>query len=84
MFMGTTFVLFTVFHSIVNLFPQIMALSISYVSLQACYRKSFSVNDHLHSKCKSFLPQTFYHVHTGGALPYAILFSIPACSYTVA
>ena len=32
---------FTVFHSIVNLFPPKMALLIGNVSLQACYRDSF-------------------------------------------
>ena len=39
---GKTFAVFVVFHSIVNVFPQIMALSIGNVSLQACYRESFS------------------------------------------
>ena len=44
MFDGETFVVFVVFHSIVNVFPRIMALSIGNVSLQACYRRSFPVN----------------------------------------
>ena len=35
-----------VFHSIVNLFPRIMALSIGNTSLQACYRESLSANNH--------------------------------------
>ena len=35
---------FTVFHSIVNDFQQIMALLISNVSLQACYCESFPTN----------------------------------------
>ena len=37
---------FAVFHSIANLFPQIMSLSISNISLQACYRESFPANNH--------------------------------------
>ena len=40
---GKTFV---VFHSIVNHFPRIMALSIGSTSLQACYRESLSANNH--------------------------------------
>ena len=35
---------FAVFHSIVDVFPRIMALSIGSVSLQACYHKSFPPN----------------------------------------
>ena len=35
---------FAVFHSIANVFPQIMALSIGNVSLQVCYHESFPVN----------------------------------------
>ena len=35
---------FAVFHSIVNVFPRIMALLIGNVGLQACYRESFPVN----------------------------------------
>ena len=42
---GKTFVVFMVFHSIANLFPQIMALSIGNTSLQACYSESFPVNN---------------------------------------
>ena len=33
-----------VFHSIANVFPQIMVLSIGNVSLQACYREIFPAN----------------------------------------
>ena len=35
---------FVVFDSIANVFPQIMALSIGNVSLQACHHKSFPAN----------------------------------------
>ena len=40
-FEGGTFAVFTVFHSIVNVFQQIMALSIGNVRLQACTVKVF-------------------------------------------
>ena len=43
---GKTFVAFEVFHSITNLFLQILALSISNTSLQACYSESTLMNDH--------------------------------------
>ena len=39
-----TFVIFTVFHSTANLFPQIIALSIGNISLQQCYSKGVTVN----------------------------------------
>ena len=39
-----TFVVFTVFHSTANLFPQTIALSISNISLQQCYSKGVTVN----------------------------------------
>ena len=39
-----TFTVSAVFHSIANVFPRIMALSIGNVSLQACYRESFPSN----------------------------------------
>ena len=42
---GKTFAVFMVFYSIANVFPQIMALSIGNVSLQACYHKSFPANN---------------------------------------
>ena len=42
------------FHSIANLFSQIMALSIGNISLQAHYRERFPANNHFHSKCKNF------------------------------
>ena len=35
---------FMAFHSIVNVFPRLMALSIGNVSLQACYHESFPAN----------------------------------------
>ena len=38
---GKKFVVFMIFHSIVNLFRQIMALLIGNITLQACYYKSF-------------------------------------------
>ena len=43
---------FAVFHSIANVFLQIMALSIGYIiiSLQACYHANFPANNHFHSK----------------------------------
>ena len=41
---GETFVVFVVFHSILNVFRQIMALSVGNVRLQACYRESFPTN----------------------------------------
>ena len=53
---------FAVLHSIVNLFPQIMALSISSISLQACCCKSFPVNDDFPLQTRNFLPQMFYHI----------------------
>lgn len=47
---------FATFHSIANLFPQIMALSVGSISLQAAgYCESFPVNNHFHSKCESFV-----------------------------
>ena len=43
---GETFTFFVVFHPIVNLFQQNMALLIGSVSLQACYHESFPANNH--------------------------------------
>ena len=48
-----------------NVFLQIMALSIGNVSLQACYRESFSMNGNLYPNHENFptrrLPYTVYH-----------------------
>ena len=46
---GKTFAVFAVLHSIANLFPWIMASSISNISLQACYQESFVMNDNFSS-----------------------------------
>ena len=48
--------LFVVFHSTTNLFLQIMALSISNISLQNCYSKSFTVNSYFQLKPWKFSP----------------------------
>ena len=45
---------FVVFHSILNLFPRIMALSISNISLQKCYSESFTVNSSVPLKKRQF------------------------------
>ena len=54
-----TFVVFMVFHSTTNFFLQIMALSISNISLQQCYSKSLPWIAIFHSKRKSSPPQMF-------------------------
>ena len=41
---GKFFAVFAVFHSIANVFPRIMDLSIANVSLQACYHESSPAN----------------------------------------
>ena len=47
---------FSSFHSNVNLFLQIMALSISNISLQKCYSKSFIENSYFPLKTRKFFP----------------------------
>ena len=42
------------FHSTTNLLPQIMALSISNISLQNCYSKSFTANSYFLLKKRKF------------------------------
>ena len=59
MFEGENFAVFTVFRSIVNFFPRIMALSIGNVSLQACYRKNFPRMAILYPNRESFPTRKF-------------------------
>ena len=72
MFEGETF---AVFHSVTNVFPQIIIMAFSignvHVSLQACYRQSFPVNNNIifHSKMRKFSPSN--------VLPYT------ACTYLI-
>ena len=44
------------FHSITNLFPQLLALSISNISLQNCYSESFTANSYFLLKMQTFSP----------------------------
>ena len=43
---GKSFKTFVVFHSTKNIFLRVMALSISSISLQKCYYKSFTANNY--------------------------------------
>ena len=56
MSVGETFMVFAVFYSTVNLFLQIMALSISNNSLQSCYSESFTANNYFPLKMQNFSP----------------------------
>ena len=60
---GETFAVFALFHSITNLFSQIMALSISNIDLQACNRERFPVNSHFST------PDVFFPLNV---LPYTV------------
>ena len=53
---------FTVFHSTANLFPWIMALLISNISLQNCYSKSFTANSYFPLKTQKFPPWMHSHI----------------------
>ena len=44
------------FHSITNLFLQIMALTIRNISLQKCYSKHFTMNSHFPLKAQRVSP----------------------------
>ena len=57
---------FTAFHSTANLFPQIMVLSISNISLQNCYNESCTTN--------SYFPLKMQKVFSCRCFPYMILF----------
>ena len=57
---GENFAVFTILHSTMNLFLQIMALSISNISLQNCYSKSFTVNSYFPLKTRKFYPTDFF------------------------
>ena len=54
-----TVTVFAIFHSTMNLFLQIMTLSISNISLQKCYSESFTVSSYFPLKKRKFSPQMF-------------------------
>ena len=87
---GETFVVFMVFHSTVNVFLWIMALSISNISLQKCYSESFTANSYFPLKTQNFSPVDIFLytvlskysnydlikcIHTHFAWPIAIKYS---------
>ena len=59
---GKSFMVFTVFHSIANLFLQNMALSIGNISLQNAIVKGLLQIAIFYSKHESFLPWMFSHI----------------------
>ena len=66
---------FMPFHSIMNLFLQIMTFSISSIRLEQCYNESFTTNSHFPLKTQKFSLRLFFiygtsylnpdtHIHT--------------------
>ena len=58
-----TFTVFMIFYSTTNLFPRIMAWSISNISLQNCYSESFTANSYFPLKTRKFSPADVFR-HT--------------------
>ena len=90
MTMGKSFSAFMVYHSISNLFLQIMALWMGNVSLQQCFSKTVTTNSHILLKTQKFSPTDVFLyalifmymcIYVTGPGKTGLMYAKYACSY---